>query len=129
MKSVISRDLKRRDRGDSVEVYNAVHDALVFRTGIPVVHESAASQNKPVLVPFLDGETNLLSDARETPRSLTSETHLIQSLLHQPALLDVQQVLRWQIDSQLGGGRISAAGNVQSATVGIASNLYARHIL
>lgn len=72
LKSVISRDLKRRDRGNSIEVYNAIHDALVLRTGIPVIHQSAASQNKPVLVPFLSRETNVLSDARETLRTLFS---------------------------------------------------------
>ena len=54
LKSIIPCDLKRRDRGDSIEVYNTIHDALVLRTGISVVHQSATSQHKPVFVPFLD---------------------------------------------------------------------------
>lgn len=65
LESIVPRNLERHNRSDSVEVYDAVHDALVLRAGIPVVHQSAASQNKPVLVPLLGRKTHLSSDAHE----------------------------------------------------------------
>lgn len=37
----------------NTEVNDAIQDAIVFSTGIPVEHETSSTQHKPVLIPVL----------------------------------------------------------------------------